>query len=301
MRKYAVIPRMLAVCALAAGAGAETSDHLWLQASYEVLQFDRAHETPGRQGDISWSRGELLRRVLEKTEKGDNGPLIEGWITSTIYGRLYWDREVYLTFAPKLNTPLAAVCRVIVTGLPNSAAQPQGFAVGNGRDWCSEPGRADVVPTVAQVRAKWPRGRVGDSAVFRTSQGMTVTVRHVVGLNQYSTPLPPADVANILTIGLLPTTLEGARRKDRTLKVARLADARWGLALKYEPTWMNLSGCFLTTANQASVPSEGWITPEIEKWCRDHVARYFASVPLDQRPTPPVVMGQPSKSWAEDW
>ena len=94
-----------------------------------------------------------------------------------------------------------------------------------------------------------------DATVFRVTDNTTLTVRHITGLKQYSRPIPPAQVADVLTVGLMPVALEAARRTDRRLEVARLADGGWGLMLQYAPSWTNLSGCFLTAANRVAAPS----------------------------------------------
>ena len=134
----------------------DKDDRLWPQVSYELLHFERKGETASHQGDVSWPRDELRRKALEVTAETDDEPLRKGWISSTGYGRLYRDHEVYLVFAPKLGSPLAQVCHVVVTGVPDTHTQPHGFAGGGGDKWCSEPGRAQIVPTPAQVRSNWP-------------------------------------------------------------------------------------------------------------------------------------------------
>jgi len=295
-----MIPILFAPFALAAAAEVKGSDHLWPHVSYELLQFRKEGSDTSRRADAGWSRDDLLRKILETTNN-DHEPLMEGWTTSESYAQLYWDHEVYFVFS-KPVTSMAEVCRVVVTGLPETDAFPQRFSAGVGsKGWCSEPGRADIVPTPAQVRASWTRGRLESSAVFHTSQGIEITVKHIVGLPEYSLPLPPANVANVLTTNLLPTTLLGARRRDRRLDAVRLSNAKWGLLLKYEPTWLNLSGCFLSASKSIDVPSEAWITTEIDKWCHDRTTHYFASIPTEKRPMVPVIMGQPRKSWAENW
>lgn len=275
---------------------------LILQARYEIMHFNKGGETHSNNSDISWRRDELLKTVLEMTEKGDGKPLIEGWISNTAYGRLYRNREVYFVFAPKLGTPLADVCRVVVTGASNSA-HPQSFAGGggDGDKWCSEPVRAEIAPTPSQVRATWHRGQVEDIATFHASDKTTLSVSHVTNLKEYDNPLPPIKVVDVLTFGRMPVSLESVRRTDRHLEVSRLADGGWGLMLKYAPSWTNLSGCFITADDSSGVPSESWITPEIEQWCRSHAARYFASIPPQQKPMPHVVMGQLARSWSETW
>lgn len=299
----AVAAIAFAFSTMSAAAEGGNSTRLWPQVNYEVLHFDKSREMTSHQDNVSWSRNDLLRKALGAIAGSDSEPLIEGWISSTAYGRLYWDREVYLVFAPKPATPQAEVCHVVVNGVPNTHTQPQGFAGGggSGEKWCSEPGRSEVVPTPAQVRAKWPRGRVEDTANFRNVRGPSLTVMHVVGLKQYSWPLQPANVGDIVTIGRLPTTLENARRRDRSLQIVRIANGGWGLLLKYEPSWMNLSGCFVTAPNQTAVATEAWITPDIERWCQDHAARHFASIPIEQRPAAPILMGKPGKTWVDDW
>jgi len=291
----------LAFCALVTTtAVAQSVGPLRPQLSYVLLRFNAAEDGSASHGADSWQRADLLRAALQKTGAHEERPLIEGWITATTYGRLNWDREDYLVFAPKLNTPLAEVCHVIVTDVVRSFTQPQTFSIGGGGGdkWCSEPGRADEVPTPDQIRAKWPRGEVADIAQFRLPEGATVTARHIVGVRQYGWPLPPAKVANILTMGLLPTSLDGARRNDRQLDLARLADGRWAVTLKYS---LNLSGCFLTNSRPSALPSEAWITPEVERWCTDHDAGYLASIPVDQRPRPIPTMGSVRKPMTGDW
>lgn len=290
----------LAFCALVTTtAVAQSVAPLRPQLSYVLLRFNAAEDGSASHGADSWQRADLLRAALQKTGTHEERPLIEGWTTATTYGRLYWDREDYLVFAPKLNTPLAEVCHVIVTDVVRSFTQPQTFSIGGGGDkWCSEPGRADEVPTPDQIRAKWPRGEVADIAQFRLPEGATVTARHIVGVRQYGWPLPPAKVANILTIGLLPMSLDGARRNDRQLELARLADGRWAMTLKYS---LNLSGCFLTNSRPSALPSEAWITSEVEQWCSDHDAGYLASIPVDKRPTPIPTLGSLRKPMAGDW
>jgi hypothetical protein len=281
-------------------AAAQSAERARPQLSYELQRYDRTElaSAPGDAGD--WQRADLLRAALDKTSARENRPLIEGWITASAYGRLYWNREDYLVFAPKLKTPLADVCHVVVTDVVHSFTQPQLYAGGGGGGdrWCSEPGRSDFMPTPDQVRAKWPRGSVSDVATFQSSEGIAITVRHVVGIKQYGWPLPPANVTKILTIGLLPISLESARRYDRRIEVLRLAGGRWGVTLKHS---LSLSGCFLMTSQPAMLPSEDWVTPEVETWCRDHDARYLASIPPAQRPALMPIVGPARKSWADEW
>lgn len=297
---------MLAASAATYANQSEKGDRLWPQVHYDLLRFDRADQRTVDSGDVSWTREELLREALQATAGSTGKPLIEGWISSTAYGRLYWDHEIYLNFAPKLGTPLAQVCRVMVTGLPDTLAEPQGFAGGGGSGdkWCTEPGRAEVVPTPAEVRAMWRSGPVNDTAVFQGPGQTALTVMHVVGDKRFWWPVPPAHIADVLTVGRLPVGLAAARRIDRTLLVARLSGGGWGLMLKYEPSWTNLSGCFVTAASPAAMPSEQWITPQVENWCRDHAANHFSSLLLEQKPNVPVIVGswgQTPKSWDDKW
>jgi len=255
--------------------------------SYTLFSYDKGDDAAG-----SGSRREmLLARALRDAPSESSKPLIEGWITTETYSRIYADRQIYFVLHLSTADTKAQVCQVGLIGLPSSIMFPDIASVGAGIDWCTAP-RTIKATTSNSQHDNWPpRGRAGAATNMRSADGTPLRVLQLTDLKMLDRPLPPADIADVLTIGLFPGSRDNAKRSDRYLYVLRLRSGEWAMALKFHRSFGgDLSACFFLPARKAgTVPNEGWATPDIEDWCRKNADSYLASLPADQIPPTIVV------------
>lgn len=263
---------------------------LWPAFSYTLLSYQSGDDAKGEGSRIE----RLLQRTLEDAPADTVKPLMEGWVFPETYSRIYADRQVYFVLHRSTSKVPAQVCRVVIEELPSSTSTPDIISFGRGTEWCREPGRIASTPGEAKERPKSPQGQSGASTLMRAADGKRLEIRHIVNVPQYGTPTLPTDVATALTAGRFPGPRDetkpanGSLYAYRDLYLFRLPGALWGMAIKFnQPFGASVSACFVRSADKAkAIPNRGWITPEIEGWCREKVDSYLASLPADRIPKP---------------
>ena len=194
-------------CTSAMPSPAQVRSELWPFVTYELL----ATGDQGVRADTQTRLTEWVRRTaFADSTKDDDVVLMEGWLSSNTYGRLYNDQEVYAVINKNAERRGTQICRVTVTKLPDSTSFPYLFSFGGGTEWCSPPGRSPNAPTPSAVRSGWQRGRVAATAVFRSTDGTPMKVQHIANLNR-AVPFSILGGDELLTFSKFPRQLEDVR------------------------------------------------------------------------------------------
>lgn len=256
---------------------------LWPQASYSLMELRG-------DGDVE----KLVQRALAAAPQDAKVPLLQGWLWPNVFAQIHSDHHVMYSVVG--NGAEQQVCRITVSGLPNTAPTPATFAVGRGYPlWCQEPGKADNAPTPSQVRARWPRGRLVRTARFTSADGKPLAVSHIVADNNWVWPLPPQKLADVTLLTFLPKSRTSSTDLKRQLFLMQLANGRWALSFRtIRDIGYDVSACFIQPARAASlIPQESWLTPAIETWCRTQSDAHLAVLPAAERPVPTPVAPPP--------
>lgn len=265
----------------------EPAQRLWPEASYTLMDV---------RGDGDAEA--LARRAVAASPPDTKAPLLQGWMFSNLFAQIHADHHVYYRIYGEGAGQ--QVCRVTVSGLPETSVTPTLKAFGRGEKlWCHEPGRAAVVPTISAQRAAWPRGRLVRTAQFASPDGVPLTVRHIVANKRWIWPLPPQNLADVKLLTFLPQSRASSMNTKRQLFLLQLGNGRWALSFRTSrEIGYDISACFIQSVRPgAQMPQENWLTTAIESWCRTQSDAHLAALPAADKPVvPPVPPPPPART-----
>lgn len=227
--------------------------------------------------------GPAVRRALADTGWPSSPPLLEGWISSTIYLRHYPDRQVYFVLVDEDAAEVKYVCKVSFDGPPAMDSNYDGDAALAKLGLLCE--RENLIPRKSRdprrVYPAEPAGpEVGESMSYTTPDGKQLTIFHVTNTSAFLPALPKGIDSAPLFVGVLPFPRNALPSMYDKISYIRDERGDWGVSIKIGYGGpLARSGCFVTNRTDASEPpSHRWVTTEALEWCRARQEAYRGPV-----------------------